>query len=214
MVADIARYVRNCHLCSMTKSNREKYQGVLKPLPVPERRGKYLSIDFIVDLPSCRYRGEIVKNILVIVDRLTKKKRFLPCTDMSAEAVADLFYDNVWRYDGTPDSLVSDRGTNFVSAFFQHLCKRLGTETRPSTAFHPETDGQTEIANQWLEQYLRAYVDYLQEDWAKYIASAEFCANDIKSATTGITAFFAEKGFHLSVGIEDSPPLPEGLSTY
>jgi len=95
MVADIARYVRNCHLCSMIKSNREKYQGVLKPLPVPERRGKHLSMDFIVELPPCWYRGETVKNILIIVDRLTKKKRFLPYLDISAEAVADLFYDNV-----------------------------------------------------------------------------------------------------------------------
>jgi len=171
-------------------------------------------MDFIVSLPASRYRGELVTNILVIVDRLTKKKRFLPCADMSSEAVADLYYDNVWRHDGTPLSIISDRGTNFVSAFFQHLCKRLGTETRPSTAFYPETDGQTEIANQWLEQYLRAYVDYLQEDWAQYIASAEFCANDIKSATTGISPFFAEKGYHPSVGIQDDVAIPDGLTTH
>jgi len=120
MVADVARYVRNCHLCSMIKSSREKYQGVLKPLPVPEHRGKHLSMDFIVGLPASRYRGELVTNILVIVDRLTKKKRFLPCANMSAESVADLFYDNVWRHDGTPLSIISDRGTNFVSTFFQH----------------------------------------------------------------------------------------------
>lgn len=203
MVQDIARYVRNCHLCSMIKSSREKYQGVLKPLPIPEHRGKHLSMDFIVDLPPSQYRGGTVRNVLVIVDRLSKKKRFLPCNEMTAEYVADLFYDEVWRHDGTPLTIVSDRGRNFVSAFFQRLCQRVGVEPRYSTAFHPPTDGQTENANQYMEQFLRAYVDYLQDDWAKYIASAEFCANDTKSATTGVTPFFAEKGFHPTIGIED-----------
>jgi hypothetical protein len=118
MVADVARYVRNCHLCSIIKSSREKYQGVLKPLPVPKHRGKHLSMDFIVSLPASRYRGELVTNILVIIDRLTKKKRFLPCVNMSTESVADLFYDNIWRHDGTPLSIISDRGTNFVNSFF------------------------------------------------------------------------------------------------
>lgn len=214
MVEDVAKYVRNCHLCSMTKSSREKYQGVLKPLPVPEHRNKHLTMDFIVDLPASEYRGEVVRNILVVVDRLSKRKRFIPCASMTAEHVADLFYDNVWRYDGTPYTVVSDRGTNFTSAFFRRLCQRMGIEPRFSTAYHPPTDGQTEIVNQWLEQYLRAYVDYLQSDWAKYIPSAEFCANDLKSATTGITPFFAEKGYHPTIGIEDPLPHPTDLSPY
>ena len=214
MMRDVAKYVRNCHLCSMIKSSREKYQGVLKPLPVPEHRNKHLSMDFIVDLPPSSYRGETVRNILVIVDRLSKKKRFIPCNEMSAEHIADLFYDNIWRHDGTPSTIVSDRGRNFVSAFFQRLCQRLGVEPRFSTAYHPSTDGQTENANQYLEQYLRAYVDYLQGDWAKYIPSAEFCANDTKSATTGVTPFFAEKGFHPTIGIEDPQPYPADLSSH
>jgi len=214
MVVDVAKYVRNCHLCSMTKSNRENYHGVLKPLPVPEQRNKHLSMDFITELPPSQYRGELVTNVLVIVDRLTKRKRFIPCADMSAENIADTFYDNVWRHDGVPLSIVSDRGPNFVSQFFQRLHQRLGTEPRFSTAYHPESDGQTEIANQWLKQYLRAYVDYLQDDWAKFIPSAEFCANDTKSATTGITPFFAEKGYHPSIGIEDALPYEAGLSPH
>lgn len=198
----------------MTKSNREKYQGVLKPLPVPEQRGKHLSMDFIVDLPAAEYRGETVQNILVIVDRLLKKKRFLPCASITAEHVADLFYDNVWRFDGTPLTIISDRGTNFTSTFFRRLSGRLGIDPNFSTAFHPQTDGQTEVTNQWLEQYLRAFVDYLQDDWPQYIPSAEFCANDTKSTTTGITPFFAEKGYHPVIGIQDPLPYVDTLSTH
>lgn len=78
-------------------------------------------MDFIIDLPPSRYRNAIVKNILVIVNRLSKKKRFLPYDGIIVEEIADLFYDNVWRYNGTPTSILTNRSTNFVSTFFRRL---------------------------------------------------------------------------------------------
>ena len=102
--------------------------------------------------------------ILVIVDRFSKKKKFIPVEDLRVETLVQAFIEFVWREEGYPDEIISDRGSQFVSHFWKRLCQRLGTKPKISTAYHPETDGQTENANAYLKQYLRAYVSYDQND--------------------------------------------------
>ena len=127
----------------------------------------------------------------------------MPCHGTcNAEDTARLYLNNVWKLHGLPDSIVSDRGTQFVSKFWKHLIRRLKTEARLSTAHHPESDGQSERINASLEQYLRAYVDYLQDDWSDWLPLAEFAANAQKSETTGMSPFFATYGFHPRMGFE------------
>jgi transposase InsO family protein len=114
---------------------------------------------------------------MVVVDRLLKKKKFIPMDSIGADAVAALFLEHIWREEGYLLRVVSDRGTQFVSYFWRQLCKRVGTDPQLSTAFHPETDGQTEAANKGLKQFLRVYVNYMQDNWADFLPVAEFEAN-------------------------------------
>ena len=104
--------------------------------------------------------------ILVVCDRLTKMAHFIPTTEKtSAEGLVRLFRDHVWKLHGLPESIISDQGAQFAANLMKELNQILGIETKLSTAFHPQTDGQTEWTNQELEQYLRMFIDHRQEQW-------------------------------------------------
>ena len=200
MFETIRRYVSCCHTCRRSKASREKRHGLLKLLPIPELRWRDISVDFVVDLPE----SEGCTNIMVVVDRLTKYRHLIPCSSIRAPDVANLFYQHVWKLHGLPDTIVSDRGTQFVSAFWTELCQQLRIDPRMSSAFHPETDGQTENANAVMEQVLRAFTNYRQDDWAKWLPAAEFEANNTTSESTRVSPFLATYGQHPRMGFE--PP--------
>jgi len=122
----------------------------------------YISADFITKLPLVQGYD----SILVVVDRLTKMVYFIPTTEkISAEELARLFRDNMWKLHGLPESIISDREPQFMAELMRELNQMLGIESKMSTAFHPQTDGQTERVNQELEQYLRMFIDHQQEQW-------------------------------------------------
>lgn len=197
------QWVKNCQTCKRITPSREGHQGVLKPLPIPGKAWQHLSMDFITHLPDSKGYDAI----LVVVCRLTKFRHIIPCKGTcNAEELARLFRDNIWKLYGLPDSIVSDRGTQFVSAFWKHLCQILNTRAQMSTAWHPESDGQTERMNAILEQYLRAYVSYLQDDWVDWLSSAEFAGNSQVSETTRVSPFFALYGFEPRLGFEPIRP--------
>ncbi|KAG0153766.1 hypothetical protein PDIDSM_2421 [Penicillium digitatum] len=160
----VSDWTKNCHTCRRITPAREVRQGILRQLPVPERAWQDISMDFITHLPlSYGYDA-----ILVVVDRLTKMKHFIHCKGTcNAEEVARLYTRHVWKLHGLPNTVVSDRGPQFVAQFWKHLTKRLRITNLLSTAYHPETDGQTERANAVLEQYLRAAPSFsvLRELW-------------------------------------------------
>ncbi len=110
----------------------------------------------------------------------------------------------MWIHRGLPDTIISDRGTQFTSAFWDELCKQLKIDARLSTAFHPETDGQTENANAVMEQVLRAYTNYQQDDWVSWLPTAQFEANNTTSESTQVSPFLANSGQHPRMGFE--PP--------
>lgn len=207
MTHTIDRYVKACHACRRTKAYRDGKQGLLNPLPIPERYFQDISVDFIVGLPKCVRHGRTYEHIMVVVDRLSKKKKFVALDSLDVEAVVQAFLEWIWREEGYPVTIVSDRGTQFISFFWKRLCKRLGTNPKLSTAWHPETDGQTENANADLKAYLRAYVNYKQDDWVDYLPVAEFEANSAKSATTSMEPFLATKGYIPRSGVEPPEPI-------
>lgn len=199
MLDYVERWVQNCHSCKRTTASREAKQGVLRPLPIPERAWRDVSMDFITHLPESQGHDAI----LVVVDRLTKMRHFVACHGTcDAEEVSRLFTKHVWKLHGLPQTIVSDRGPQFVSAFWNHLTRRLGIKPLLSTAYHPETDGQTERANSFLEQYLRSHVSYLQDDWSTWLPLAEFAANNAINESTQTTPFFANYGYHPRLGFE------------
>ena len=201
---DVEAYVRSCDTCARNKAVRHAPYGLLSPLPIPTRPWSSVSLDWITDLPPSHYHDAI----LVVVDRLTKQAHFIPTTkSMAALAVAALFVQHVVRVHGLPDTLVSDRDPVFTSHFWRRLLELCGVRANRSSAFHPQTDGQTERMNSVLEQYLRIYTDYQQTDWASLLPLAEFSYNNSKHSATSLTPFFANNGFHPKMSM--LPPSPD-----
>ena len=121
---------------------------------------------------------------------------FIPTTDkITAEGTAELFIQEIFRLHGLPLDIVSDRGPQFVSTFWKQIHTRLGISTSLSSAYHPESDGQTERTNATLEQYLRCYCDFNQENWVKLLPTAEFAYNNSIHAATKMTPFYACLGY-------------------
>ena len=139
---------------------------------------------------------------MVVVDRLSKRSHFVPChSTLSAAGAARLFYQHVWKLHGLPSSVLSDRGTQFVAEFTREIYRLLDIKLANSTAYHPQTDGQTERCNQELELYLRTFSNERQNDWARLLPLAEFAYNNTPQSTTGVSPFFANKGYHLSIKV-------------
>jgi hypothetical protein len=171
---------------------------MLKQLPIPERPWNSISMDFIEQLPNSGNHTAI----LVVVDRLSKQAIFIPTEDtITSPQLARLFLLHVFSKHGVPSHVTSDRGTEFVSHFFRSLGKALDMKLHFTSGYHPEGDGQTERTNQTLEQYLRVYCNYQQDNWSELLPLAEFAYNNAPSATTGVSPFFANKGYHPNVTV-------------
>jgi hypothetical protein len=153
--------------------------------------------------PKDRYGYDTV---CVFVDRLTKRPISIPChKDIDAKGTARLFVDHVYRWVGLPESIVSDRGPQFVSGFWKEFCRILGIERKLSTAHHPQTDGQSEIVNQYMAQRLRPFVSYYQDDWSEYLSMVDFAFASLPQETTGVSPFFVERGYEPRVSFDWKP---------
>src|SRR5882724_11000186 len=140
---------------------------------------------------------------MVMVDCLSKRAHVIPTTsDVTAAGVARLFRDHVWKLHGLPKEVISDRGTQFVSNFTWSLSHLLGIRVAASTAYHPQTDGQTERVNQEVKQFLRLFVNQQQDDWYEWLAIAEFSYNDWIHASTCSSPFMMDTGQNPQLGME------------
>lgn len=195
MGRSVHSYVTSCSSCQLNKPSMQLPGGLLQPLPVPGSKFEQITMDFVTDLPPTVNGYD---SVLTIVDRLTKVVRFLPIKkSMSAKAVALEFRIGWYRQFGLPRAIVSDRDPKFISHFWGALWQALGTELRFSTAFHPQTDGQSERANRSLEEYLRNFVCPRQDDWDEYLDLAERAINDSISPSTGYSPSYLAFGQHL-----------------
>lgn len=147
MKEDIHQFIRNCDNCQMNKGENIAIPGLLQPLPVPKEAWNSVGMDFITGLPISR--GKEV--IMVVVDRLTKYSHFIPLAHpYHAADIAQSFIDHVYKLHGLPETLITDRDPVFTSRFWQELMNRLRVRLNMSTAYHLQTDGQTERINQCL----------------------------------------------------------------
>ena len=203
MKESVHHYVSTCDACQRNKILRHKPWGLLQPLAIPRRPWSSVSMDFITDLPKARG----CTNIAVVVCRRTKMAHFFPLRSLEALPVAESYLRNVIRLHGMPSDIVSDRGSTFTSNFWTALCRLANVDQKLSTTYHPQTDGQTEIVNQQLEQYLRHYVNYSQDNWIDYLPLAEFAHNSRRNASTRLSPFEANYGFQPTIQIP--PQLPD-----
>jgi len=195
----ICRYVKSCLQCQQNKALKQKPAGELHPLPVPGGKWWTVTMDFITGLPST---SDGLDAILVFTDKLTKMIHLVPCaTDCTAEMAALLFIREIVRLHGLPRTLVSDRDPRFTGAMYQEIVRSLGIKHSFSTAYHPETDGQTERVNQCVEDYLRAFVLTDQTQWQRYLPMAEFAFNNSHHVSLDTTPFI------LNYGVEPRTPI-------
>lgn len=192
MARDVKAYIASCEQCQRSKPLLQRTPGLFKPLAVPSQRWDTISMDFIGPLPETP-RGR--NSITVFVDKLSKQVHFCPShTTDKASDVARTFFDQVFRLHGMPRTIVSDRDSRFTGNFWRSLMKLMGTQLNLSTAFHPQSDGQTERANRTLEEMLRSYVSYKQNDWDLFLPALEFAYNNSVNPSTGFTPFFLNHG--------------------
>src|SRR5437773_11095509 len=150
-------------------------------------------MDMIVRLPpSADSKGNAYDAILVIVNRFTKMAKYFPIREMiAAPQLAELFCNEIVKQYDTPRSIVTDRGSIFTSEYWSTLCYYMKAKRKLSTAFHLQTDGQTEHQNQVLKHYLRAYADYRQDNWVSMLPAAEYAYNNSTHTVTGVSPFYA-----------------------
>lgn len=193
---DARAYVKDCSVCLGAKAKHHRPYGELSSLPQPQRPGEEYSMDFITGLPESFVGHQAVDSILVIVDRFTKMAFFIPVAKtINAPELARLFHERIECWFGAAKGIVSDRGSVFTSCFWSELCYYSKVKLRYSTAFHPQTDGQTERINQVIETYLRCYAAEQPELWPNLVQLAFYAINSAVNATIGISPFEALYGY-------------------
>ncbi|KEP45477.1 putative Transposon Tf2-1 polyprotein, partial [Rhizoctonia solani 123E] len=199
MKKSVKSYVEHCEVCIRSKPTNQLPVGTLKPLPIPERPWEDIAYDLVVGLPQ----SEGFDAILSVIDHFSKMAHFIPCQEtMTSQDLANLFLTYVWKLHRLPRSTVSDRGTVFASKFMRHLYERLDIKPTFSTAYHPQTDGQTERVQQIAEGYIWMFSNHQQDNWASLLPMAEFSYNNNLQTATGKSPFETCYGFspRMSVG--------------
>ncbi|GMP23365.1 hypothetical protein CsSME_00000996 [Camellia sinensis var. sinensis] len=192
MKREIAQYVAQCLVCQQVKVEHQRPAGKLQPLPIPEWKWEHITMDFVTGLPRTQGGNNA---IWVIVDRLTKSAHFLAFkVGFSLEKFAKLYIKEIVKLHGIPVTIVSDRDSRFVSMFWRSLHTALGTSLNFSTAFHPQTDGQSERTIQTLEDMLRASVIDLGGFWDEHLALMEFSYNNSYHASIQMAPYEALYG--------------------
>jgi hypothetical protein len=183
----VKRYVQGCHTCRQVKHRNQCEHGKLQPIPTPDGPWQWIQSDFVGELP----KSDGFNAIYVVSDQLTKMVHFIPTTmDISAPDLMKLHIHHVWKLHRT------DRGSMFTANFTKSIYKDLGIEPQFSMAYHPQTQGQVENNNKWMETYLRMFCSHRQDNWADLLPTAEFAYNNHHHPSIDTTPFFANYGYH------------------
>ena len=188
----VKQYCRSCDTCHRVKNRTTKVPGSLSPLPKPKKPWDVTSMDFITGLPMV----DGYDAIATFVDCFTKQAHFIPCSSkINAEQFARLYFSEIFRLHGLSRCIISDRDPLFTSVFWKDLMRQLKTKLNMSTAYHPQTDGQTERTHRTIEQILRAFIYKHHADWLHTLPLAEFCYNNSVHSAIKFSPFEALYGF-------------------
>jgi len=195
----MGRYMDRYDVYQRYKNQSEAPAGKLMSNAIPEKLWSHILTDFITKLPL----AQGYDTILVVCNHFSKMVHFIATTEKtSAEGLTKLFRDYVWKLHGLPESIISDRGVQFVVEIIRELNNLLGIQTKLLTAYYPQTDGQTERINQELEQYLRVFINHRQEQWLDWLGMAEFAYNNKIHTATKTLPFKVNYGQNPSLGFE------------
>jgi len=190
----IIDFVRSCPECQQNKVSRHQPYGLSSPLELPYAPWQSIAMDFIMEIPT----SDECDQLWVIIDRFTKMAHFLPLRreGKTATDLAVISAREVWKYHSLPTDIMSDCNSRFTLETWKEFLRLSGIRPRMLTAFHPQTDGQTEWLNQTIEAYLRAFVSKEQDDWVHLLPMAEFAYNNSTTTGNGMSPFYANYGFH------------------
>jgi len=194
---NVEEWIRNCDLCQRMKIRPKKKHGFLKPIDVNPGLWEVVTSDLITGLPSCKGYDAI----WTATDKGGKLKHLAPTTStLDSKGLYHLYLNHVWKLHGTSKKLITDHGPQYSSHFAAEMNKNLGIEMALSTAYHPQTDGQSERTNQEVEQALRTVVSFHQDDWVDWLPVIEFALNNRFHKSLGTTPFYANYGYHPQIG--------------
>jgi len=187
LYSDVEEFVKRCHDCQLMKGRHGMIAGKMMPLKTPRYAWEQMTLDLMGPFPTT---AEGLDSVVVFVCRFSKMVHIEACkkTD-GAKAIAELFHRHVFKLHGLPSTIISDRDTRWTGQFWQRLFNLLGSKLNMSTAFHPQTDGQTENSNKTIQQILRILVQDRPQDWVSCLTAVEFAINNSKQAGTGLSPF-------------------------
>jgi hypothetical protein len=198
---EVQQFIQSCVQCASNKSSNQAPAGLLQPLEVPQKRWEHVSLDFIGPLPLTLQTQYDM--IFVVVDKFSKMVHLLPCkSTITAAQTAQLFFREVVRHHGIPSAIISDRDPRFTSKFWKELWKLLGTQLKMSTAYHPQTDGQTERTNRTVEEMLRSFVNANANDWDRHLTAVEIALNSSKQSSTNHTPYQLNYGQDINLPLD------------
>ena len=196
---DVQKYIQGCKTCQMIKPDCQAKPAPLQPNEILEKPWQIISMDMMGLLPESKG----FNTILVVVNCFTKKNFFLPThSTVTSKGITMLYWDRVFAEHGIPEKVISDQGSQFVSRFMKELFEVLKIKGNPSTAYHPQMDGQTERVNQEVKEFLTMFVNDRQDDWSDWLTVAQFCHNDQEHSATKHSPFFLNYGYHSRKGVE------------
>jgi hypothetical protein len=195
MSRNVKRYIRNCHTCRRIKATKNKYHELLNSLSVFDRSWTNIILDFVTELfDNRRYNA-----VLMIIDRLSKMHHYISCTidenEITIEKTIKLLIQHVWKLHELLITMISDRESQFISLVWDTICKMLKIKTKLFTAFHSQTNEQSEIFNQKMKRYLRAYVNHQQNDWANWLSMTKYVSNASISTIIHVSSFLVNYEF-------------------
>jgi hypothetical protein len=203
---DVAKIIGHCRQCQLAK-HRKQNVGLYTPLPVPDRPWQDVSMDFVLGLPRTLKKHD---SIFVVVDRFSKMAHFIPCSKTSdASKIAKLYFDEIVKLYGLPKTIVSDRDVRFMSYFWKTLWHLVGTKLKFSAAYHPQTDGQTEVVNRSLGNLLRCLVGDHARTWDSILPIAQFAYNNSVNRTIGMSPFEVVHGYKARKPLDLLPMSPQ-----
>ncbi len=192
----VDRYIQNCYVCQRSKTSRDKSNDLLQSLSISEQRWQNIVMNFIIDLSdSYDYNA-----ILTVICKLSKERHYISCItdekDITVEKTAEMLLQWVYWTHDLSSFIVFDRDSQFIFILWKFLCKRLSISLRLFIVYHSQIDDQSERVNQNVEQYLRFFCLYMQNDWFKWLFMIEFVDNNILSSVIFLIFFFMNKNFH------------------